>query len=137
MSKKLLREKLKEDYEYACNGYLLEFCIKHEFDFEEVPDCWVGCDVGTVAQVADYFVSMETMRTDIDDDAPKEQFMKWYDYCLRLSSLGVAGMPNFRNWLKGCPIRSEEDIAELERLQAKVMEAKQLLEDAIKEKSNF
>ena len=111
---------LKQSYESACNAYLKAFCLKHEFDYE--PDCWVGKYVGTICQIADYFVDMVTIRTDIDMDAKEDEFIKWYDYTLRVGTLGGTGIPNFENWLRRCPIRSEEEILAMEATRRKIEE---------------
>jgi len=111
---------LKQSYELACNAYLKAFCLKHELDYE--PDCWVGGYVGTICQIADYFIDMETIRTDIDMQAKEGEFIKWYDYSLRVGTLGCTGIPNFENWLRGCPIRSEEEILAMEATRRKIEE---------------
>lgn len=46
------KEKLKNDYENACNAYLKAFCEKHDYIYEGL-DMWVGNDVGTVACCGD------------------------------------------------------------------------------------
>jgi len=126
-------KEVKKDYENACNAYLKLFCEKHGYDYDA--DCWVSDDVGGIACVSDLFVDMVTIRTDIDMDAPEEEFVKWYDYSVRLRCLGVDGTPNFKSWLKGCPRKTEAEIAKIEALHEKVRQAKELLEDAIKERS--
>jgi hypothetical protein len=110
-------EKIKKNYEKSCNQYLRAFCEKHEFDYDD--DAWVAGNVGGVANVADYFVDMETIRTDIDCDAPEDEFVKYQDYCLRASCLDVS-VPNFHAWLKGCPRKSDEELAKLERFRAHI-----------------
>jgi len=118
MKKKM--NNLKQSYESACNAYLKAFCLKHDFDYE--PDCWVGKYVGTICQIADYFVDMTTIRTDIDMDAKEDEFIKWYDYSLRVGTLGCTGIPNFENWLRRCPIRSEDEILAMEATRRKIEE---------------
>lgn len=98
-----MNTKLKTNYEKACNAYLKAFCDKHEYDYEDAS--WVGGDVGGIVEIADYFVGMETMRVDIDQDAPSDEFELWYGYSLRMSMFG-ATTPNYRNWLAGC-VRAE------------------------------
>ena len=130
-----VRYKLKQHYENACNAYLKAFCDKHGFDYE--PDCWVANDTGTIACIADYFVSMETIITDINTDAPEEEFLKWYDYCLELSSLGVSGLPNFKSWLAGCPRKSDAEFEKIRQAKKEVEEAKRRLMECLELEESF
>lgn len=95
----------KEVYERGCENYLMLFCEKHEYGYE--PYSWVGSDIGGVACIGDYFVDMHTMRVDIDENAPKDEFVKWYDYCLAAHEFGL-NEPNFKSWIHGCPRTSDE-----------------------------
>ena len=122
---------LKANYEKAVNDYLKAFCKKHDYEYD--PDCWVGGYIGTVACIADYFVDMEDIITDIELNAPKDEFVKWYDYTTELNFFGVKGLPNFCSWVKGCPRMSKAAIEELRAAQKKVKEAKEVLERLIKE----
>ena len=108
---------LKQNYEKACNDYLKAFALKHDFDLS---DCfWVANDVGTVCSIGDYFVDMVTIRIDIDRDAPVDEWIEWYDYTLRLGMLD-APYPNYDSWLRGCPIKSEEEIQAMEAMREKI-----------------
>ena len=125
------KETLKTNYKKACNGYLAAFCKKHGYDYIDAKYNWVGGDVGGIACIADYLVDMRTIIDDIQLDAPEEEFLKHYDYCLELGLLGVTELPNFRSWIAGCPRRSDAEIEELKRLHNNVEEAKKILEDCI------
>lgn len=117
---KLTLEELRLNYNSACNAYLAAFCEKHGYDYE--PDAWVGNDPGGIAEVGDLFVSMADMLTDIDRDAPEEEYIKYYDYCMRVGGIcdGKLNTPNYDSWLRGCPRMDEEQIARLEELQRDV-----------------
>lgn len=86
------------------------------------PAAWVGNDPGGIAEVGDLFVSMADMLTDIDRDAPEEEYIKYYDYCLRVGSIanGELETPNYDSWLRGCPRMDEEQLRRLEELQRDV-----------------
>ena len=120
---KLTREELRLNYNEACNAYLLEFCEKHGYDYE--PDVWVANDPGGIAEIADMFVAMSDIITDIDRDAPEEEYVKYYDYCLRVHSIanGELKTPNYESWLRGCPRMDEEQIKRLEELQQDIRSA--------------
>lgn len=68
---------LKSDYINACNAYLKAFCEMYGFDY--YPDFWIGDEVGGVIELGDYFVNINTIRTAVDRNVPREEFVKWYD----------------------------------------------------------
>lgn len=117
------KEKAREYFVKGCNEYLRLFCEKHDFDYEEAKDSWVANCVGDVTCVGDIFVGMQTIITDIEMDAPEEEFLKWYGYNLVANEFGFT-TPNFDHWLRGCPRVPQESFDKLEAL-------KKDLEDAI------
>ena len=119
------KQQAREYFVNGCNEYLRLFCEKHDFDYEEAKDSWVANCVGDVTCVGDIFVGMQTIITDIEMDAPEEEFLKWYDYNLVANEFGFT-TPNFDHWLRGCPRVPQESFNKLEAL-------KKDLEDAIKE----
>jgi len=123
--------KLKQDYENACNAYLKTFVDKHDYEYD--PDYWVGNSVGTVISIADYYVDMETIRIDIDRNAPVDEFVKWYDYSLRLGTLDCKGIPNYDNWLRKCPIKSEAEIKAIEEAHKQIEKLKKEFEKMCQE----
>ena len=118
------KEKAREYFVKGCNEYLRLFCEKHDYDYEEAKESWVANCVGDVTCVGDIFVGMQTIITDIEMDAPEEEFVKWYDYNLVAHEFGF-NTPNFESWLRGCPRVSEETFNKLQGL-------KNDLDDAIK-----
>ena len=122
------REELRLNYNAVCNAYLAAFCEKHGYDYE--PDAWAGNDPGGIAEVGDLFVSMADILTDIDLDAPEDEYVKYYDHCMRVGSIadGKLETPNYDSWLRGCPRMDEEQIARLEELNRDVWRAEMNLE---------
>jgi hypothetical protein len=110
------KEQAREYFEKGCNEYLRLFCEKHDYDYEEAKESWVGNCVGDVTCVGDIFVGMQTIITDIEMDAPEEEFIKWYDYNLVAHEFGF-NTPNFESWLRGCPRVSEETFKKLQGLK--------------------
>lgn len=119
------KETAKEYFVKSCNEYLRLFCEKHDYDYEEARESWVANCVGDVTCVGDIFVGMQTIITDIEMDASKDEFLKWYDYNLVADHFGFT-TPNFDSWLRGCPRVSDEAFKKLQGL-------KNDLDDAIKE----
>ncbi|MGN0045673.1 hypothetical protein [Alistipes indistinctus] len=122
---------LKSDYINACNAYLKAFCEMYGFDY--YPDFCIGDEVGGVIELGDYFVNINTIRTAVDKGVPREEFVKWYDYCMDCGSLGIPS-PNFDSWLRGCPRMSDEKIRELMERHHKIEELKEELRKLIEEK---
>lgn len=103
----------------TCNELLQLFCAKHGYTAE--PDCWVGGDVGGIAAIGDYYVDMRTIIVDLREEAPEEEFIRWYDYCLEADELHITS-PNYRSWLHGCPRVPEERLQRLRDLRAQLFE---------------
>lgn len=109
------RELLRKNYEDACKAYLKAFCQKHGYDYDDAVNSWAAGDVGGIASVGDEFVNMDTIIADIDMQAPETAFGEWYEYCLRLHMISEdITTPNYRNWLRGCPRKTVEELAALE-----------------------
>jgi hypothetical protein len=123
------KETAREYFEKGCNEYLRLFCEKHEFDYELAKSEWVVGDVGTIVCCGDYFVCLSDMMTDIEQDAPKGEFGKWYEYAVDAHTLGITA-PNYSSWLNGCPRCSQEEINRLFML-------KKDFEDAVKEATKY
>ena len=87
---KMLGRDMAKAYADICNEYLRIFCEKHELTFD--PGDWVGGEsgVGTVVNVADYFVSMEDIRFDIDNNVPAETFFEFQDYDAAVSDVELS-----------------------------------------------
>ena len=129
------KELVKRRYEDACNDYLRLFCEKHRFDYDETVNSWVAGEAGGVCALGDYFVSFEDMKTDIDNDAPKDEYWLYYDYSLEAHELGFI-CPNYVNWLLGCPRLSEEQIESIRKAKIRADYAKDELERMIKEENS-
>ena len=128
------KEFLKQNYKSACNAYLLAFCNKHEYEYDST--AWVGGMHGEIAEIADLYVDMQTIVDDIDLDVDKDEFIKWYDYCVEMGYLGAKTTPNFRSWIKGCPRKSEEEIKELKAKQQEIDRMREELKNSIND-TNF
>ena len=122
----------KNQYEAACKAYLELFYKLHGFEEPYDYDVWVGGDVGGIAEIADYFFNFSDIRYDVDHFDADEYIFKWYDYSLLLRELELPKNISYEDWCKGVPLPyTEEDIAKIKGLKAKVYEAKLLLENEI------
>lgn len=125
------KETAREYFEKGCNEYLRLFCEKHDFDFEDAKESWVGGQTVGVVCCGDYFIDIRDIITDIDKDAPNDEYEKWYAYTLDAHNLGLT-TPNYESWLKGCPRSSQEDIERLFKLRREFEDAVNTEKDRIK-----
>lgn len=110
------KEEAREYFVKGCNEYLRLFCEKHDFDYEEAKESWVGGSIGEITMCGDYYVAMPTIIADIEMDAPEEEFIKWYDYNLVANEFGFTTL-NFDSWLRGCPRVSDEAFKRLQEIK--------------------
>lgn len=108
------KQQLKKNYDDVCDAYLRAFCEKHDFSIEDA--FWVGDDVGGILNVGYMDFDMETIRTDIDEDAPEEELIKWYDYILDALEFKLT-TPNFHAWCHGCPRTNKEWFEKMHKMQ--------------------
>ena len=109
-----------ENYVKACNDYLQAFCQKHDFDYPRACERWVADEVGEIAIVGDYFVSMRDIITDIEEDVPEEKFLQYYDWCLEDGHNW-----NYKTWLRNQnPEKILEDEKRLVELSERIKELK-------------
>ena len=112
-------EILKSDYKKACDAYLHRFCELIEMD-EYYAD-WV--DVGGIAEIGDYYVSMQDMITAVENNITYNKFIEWYDYTLRCNAVNLTHC-NLYNWLHNCPVYTDEQIERLEKACKAMIDAK-------------
>ena len=121
-------------YYAACNALLHAFCKKHGYNYDAASVGWVAGDVGGVVLCGDEYYGMDTIITDLREDAPEEELMKWYSYTLDCAMLGAENHScNFRSWLRGCPRLSDEQLEEIRRAKKQVEKAEEELKRIINE----
>ena len=102
---------LKDSYADACEKYLQAFCANYEFQYEK--DAWVANQVGTIANVGDYFFDFDVIKYCVDNDLKdSNELLNWYDHTLNCAHLGLS-IPNFESWHKGCPRVSDNKMEQL------------------------
>ena len=121
---------LLNNYYDSCNALLEAFCKKHYFDYEDARQSWVAGGVGEIVCCGDYYFNMDVIVTDLKEDAPEEELIKWYDYNTECSFFGINGC-NYHSWLKGCPKLSENEIEEIRQYQKIVEDAKKQLDECV------
>ena len=128
------RTSLSVAYDNACNDYAKAFAEKHEMDYTD--EDWVGGDFGTILGLGDYYFNFQEIKYDMDYNIDKDEIFKYYDYCIRASTLGFKKIMNYENWCKGCPRISEEAFAKAEKYNKEIEKLKQELDRLIDEENN-
>jgi hypothetical protein len=121
------KQELKLAYEAACTNYLAAFMEKYDLSCD--PEPWVGNEVGTVAEVGDYFFDFQDIKRCVDEDVTFDTLIEWYDYNIEVSIFGLTTI-NLKSWLKGAPRVNQMRI---EEIKAKRKELQELIEETKKE----
>ena len=128
-TKDAVKRQLKEQWEKACNGFLVELLRMWELD--SYYGSWIAEEVGGVF---DYGFGMFTINMDdiiycVLGDITREQYIEWQEYCCDAAEFGF-DTPNLRSWIMGCPRTSKETFDTLRKL-------KQDLQDAVEEEKKL
>ena len=126
------KELLSLNFSIACNDYAKALCKKYDFDYDE--SYWIADEIGGLFEVNDgeYILKLLEIIYIVDNNIDFKTFDAWYTYTLRLSMIDTnIPLPNLKSWCKGCPRKTKEELAELERLHNNVINAKELLQDYI------
>ena len=125
-----MEKNLKKDYENAVDAYLKAFCEMYELQYDE--DCWVGREVGTIAEVGDYFFGFDDIKRCVDDGYEWDEVIAWYDYGVEAGMFGIDA-PNLKSWMAGCPHLNGPEMERIRAARRRVDEAKAALEAEIEE----
>lgn len=77
---RMFNSTLYTKYQNVCNKYLQTFCKKHNFDYTDTH--WISDRVGTIVMIGDYFVSMDTIVIDIEQNVPEHVFLQYYNWVI-------------------------------------------------------
>lgn len=115
---------LREQWEKACNGYLVELLRMWELD--AYYGYWIGEEIGGVYDYGGgmFTIGMNDIIYCVEHDIGREQYIEWQEYCCDAAEFGF-DMPNLKSWIMGCPRTSQE-------VFKKLREMKKILDDAIK-----
>ena len=122
---------LRLAYEAAVENYLSAFMKQYDLSCD--PEPWVGNEIGTIAEVGDYFFSFYDIKRCVDENVKWEDLIEWYDYTTEVSILGLTTI-NLKSWLMGAPRVNQTRIKEI---KAKRKELDELIEETRKENGGF
>ena len=125
------RLELRLAYEAAVTNYLSAFMKQYDLSCD--PEPWVGNEVGTIAEVGDYFFGFDDIKRCVDEDVKWQDLIEWYDYNTEVSILGLTTI-NLKSWLMGAPRVNQMRI---EEIKAKRKELEELIEETKKENGGY
>ena len=117
-----IKRMLKEQWEKACNGYLVELLRMWELDAHY--GYWIGDEVGGVYDYADgnIDINMDDIIWCVENDVNKNEYMAWQEYICDASEFGFE-TPNLRSWHRGCPRTPPEVFERLRGIKADLAKA--------------
>ena len=111
-----VKRMLKEQYEKACNGYLVELLRMWELDGHY--GYWNSDQPGTIYHYGEmHNLTMEEIIYIVENDIEENEVLEWEDYLLDAYEFKFE-TPNLRAWHKGCPRAPQETFYKLRQLKA-------------------
>ena len=111
------RLELRLAYEAAVTNYLSAFMKQYDLSCD--PEPWVGNEVGTIAEVGDYFFGFDDIKRCVDEDVKWQDLIEWYDYTTEVSILGLTTI-NLKSWLMGAPRALKDEIERIKSLRNEI-----------------
>ena len=121
-TKNSVKRMLKEQYEKACNGYLVELLRMWELD--AYYGYWIGQEIGGVYDYGGgmFTIGMNDIIYCVEHDIGREQYIEWQEYCCDAAEFGF-DTPNLKSWMMGCPRTPPEVFEKLRKMKAELNEA--------------
>ena len=120
-TKDSIKAMLKEQWEKACNGYLVELLRMWELDAHY--GYWNSDQPGTIYHYGEtHNLSMEEIIYIVENDIEEGEVLAWEDYLLDAHEFGF-DIPNLRAWHRGCPRTPQEVFDHLRELKANLAKA--------------
>lgn len=111
-----IKQKLKEQWKQACNGFLVELLRMWELDAHY--GYWNSDRPGTVYHYGEtHNLSMDDIIYIVENDIEENEVLAWEDYCLNAYEFKFS-TPNLRAWHMGCPRTPQETFERLRQLKA-------------------
>ena len=115
-AKYAIKRQLKEQWQKACNGYLVELLRMWELDAHY--GYWNSDQPGTIYHYGEmHNLSMEEIIYIVENDIEEDEVLAWEDYCLDAYEFKFP-TPNLQSWHKGCPRTPPETFERLRALKA-------------------
>ena len=96
-----LKRNLKENYEKACNGYLV--ALLNFWEWDGCYGFWVSDVVGgTFIYGDDIALTMEDIIYCVENEITEHQYYRYHDYCLKCSEYNFS-ISSIQAYFNGCP----------------------------------
>lgn len=119
--KSAVKRQLRDDWESACNGYLVELLRMWELD--SYYGYWIGEEVGGVFDYGgDMCIGIDDIIYCVEHDVTEEEYREWSDYYVEASEFGF-NTPNLKSWHMGCPRTPPETFERLRKMKADLAKA--------------
>jgi hypothetical protein len=121
-AKDAIKRQLKEQWQQACNGFLVELLRMWELDAHY--GYWIGDETGGVYDYGDGMltINMDDIIYCVLSDVTQEQYEEWQQYIIDASEFGFA-TPNLRSFVRGCPRTPAETFQHLREIKATLNDA--------------
>ena len=132
-----VKRHFKEQFEAACNAYLLELHNMWDLDHDLTPKgygYWIGGEIGGVYAYGDsIFINMDDIRYCVENGVSYETYQEWQEYCVWANEFNQ-DTPNLNAWCKGCPRVDEKTQKKLSTMKSDLIKA--CLDEKEKVKNN-
>ena len=115
---------LAQEFDELRDKYISELALRLEIDGAEVKVIGEGFE-DVISFNDEIFLSFDTVRYMIDNDITTSTFYEWWNYVVEVGMLGIKP-PSLKDFWKGCPLRSEEELIEMGKMQKKIEELKKI-----------
>ena len=121
-AKDAIKRQLKEQWEQACNGFLVELLRMWELDAHY--GYWIGDETGGVYDYGDGMltINMDDIIYCVENDVTESQYIEWQEYIIEAHEFGF-DMPSLKAWMHNCPRVAKETFDKLRALKADLNKA--------------
>ena len=115
-TKNSVKKMLKEQYEKACNGYLVE--LLRMWELSSCYGYWNSDEPGTIYHYGDtHNLTMEDIIYIVENDIEEDEVLAWEDYALDAFVFKFS-VPSLKSWHRGCPRTPPEVFDKLRQMRA-------------------
>lgn len=115
-TKNSVKKMLKEQYEKACNGYLVE--LLRMWELSSCYGYWNSDEPGTIYHYGDtHNLTMEDIIYIVENDIEEDEVLAWEDYALDAFVFNFS-VPSLKSWHRGCPRTPPEVFDKLRQMKA-------------------
>lgn len=111
-----VKRMLKEQWEKACNSYLVELARMWEWDLKSY-GFWIGNEVGGVFCYGDcYHIDMEDISYCVENDVTSDEYLAHTEYWLKCNEYNFRKL-SLKAWHEGAPRIPQEVFDKLDTLK--------------------